>query len=116
MPNLSNTVPPARATMACWPQYRKFSAVPNSHSLAKRIAIGVAVALLFVMCLRPEASDQQPAVSQAVRHVTLPRVVITAKRERSDQFVMTDSVQPTSTHVAQAQPGPSAAKVATRRD
>jgi hypothetical protein len=98
-----------------WPQYKKFSSPLDRRGFAKKIAIGGAVALVFAMSLLPEA-DQLPAVPQAARHVTLPRVVIVAKRERPESVVMTDSLRITSTYDRQVKSGSSAAKVAPRRD
>lgn len=116
MRNSSTTVRPAGTTLARWPQYKKFSSPTGGRGLAKNIAVGGAVALAFVMALLPEADIQQHAVSQAARHVTLPRVVIMAKRERTDSVVMTDSLRITSTYDPQAKPGSIAAKVASHRD
>ena len=114
MKNLSNADSSTGATR--WPQYRKFSVPADARTLSRRLAIGVAVAIALIISLRPDALVQQPAVSLTPRQVTLPRMVITAKRERPDSVVMTDSLQPTSTHAAQFQPGASAVKVATLRD
>jgi hypothetical protein len=89
MRNSSTTVRPAGTTPARWPQYKKFSSLSGGRELAGRIAVGGAVALAFVMSMRPDADNSQPAASDAARHVTLARVVIVAKRERPDAPVTT---------------------------
>jgi hypothetical protein len=75
--------------------FRKFSTFPTRTQIAARGLVGAVIAASFIAVWLPRDHRAEPAASNAVQYVTLPRVEIVGQREHAPD-VIADAVKLTA--------------------